>query len=80
MANRSAQQEIELFNNKVDEKGWSEEEIKALIIATESVQAVAKFGSKISSYEFVNSIIDAYDDALKILSDFCSIIVPNEIA
>ena len=79
MINKSLQKELDLFDKKVDEKEWSEEDIKALIIATESVQAVKKFGSKLSSYEFVNSILNEYDDAIKLLSDFCRIIVPRKI-
>lgn len=79
MISKSLQKELDLFDKKVDEKDWSEEDIKALIIATESVQAVKKFGSKLSSYEFVNSILNEYDDAIKLLSDFCRIIVPREI-
>lgn len=60
-------------------KERADEDITALIIATDSVQAVKKFGSKLSSYEFVNSILDEYNDAVKIISDFCRIIVPREL-
>ena len=68
---------IAIFNRKIAEKGFKKEDAKALIIATESVQAVKKFGNKFESYSFMITLLDRYDDAVKLLHDFCKIIVPR---
>ena len=76
--NKMVMELIEKFKVLRKEKGWSKDDAHTIAICAESIQAVALFGDKYTSYAYVIDTMAKYDDAKIFIRDFVNILVPTE--
>lgn len=69
---------IKHFKELRKAKGWNKEDAHTIAICAESVQAVALFGDKYTSYAYVIDSMTKYDDAKHFIEDLVKILIPTE--